>query len=73
MGLPCVKYRYNNELSNYSDVIFEANRPKEFLTALVTVLKKSGDPQFQNECIAAAEANSADKRAEDFLEWVKDL
>ena len=73
MGLPSVKYRYNNELKDMSYVVFEVNNVEDYLESMRLALKKSNDIRFRKMCIAKANENSADKRSEDFLEWVKAL
>lgn len=73
MGLPSVKYRYNKELGDYTNVVLEVSSREEYLTALGTAFEKSRNIQFQKECVAMAKENSAGIRAKDFMKWIHKL
>src|SRR5690625_6948 len=73
MGLPSVKYRYNDELRNFSDLVKEVETQEDYINAITWALNKRDDQRFQKECVILANENSADKRAEMFLKWVKSL
>lgn len=73
MGLPSIKYRYNEELVEYSSTITEVSSREEYLYALEPALEKSMDVKFQNECVSMAKENSVDKRAKLFLKYLKEL
>ena len=73
LGIPAVTLKIHDDYSHLEPYVQSVESYSEYINAIEIALEKSGDPHFQRECIAAAEANSADKRAEDFLKWVEDL
>ena len=73
LGLPVVSLKIHDDYSHLEPYVQSVESYSEYINAIEIALEKSRDPQFKRECIAVAETNSADKRAEDFLKWVKDL
>jgi len=73
LGIPAVTLKIHEDYSHLEPYVQSVENYSEFVMALETALEKSRDRQFQHNCIAVAETNSADKRAEDFLKWVEDL
>ena len=73
LGKPVVVYKIHNDYDHLHPHVLTPPTYKKYADALDKALESSKQEQFNNECIEKALENSSDKRAEDFLKWVKEL
>jgi hypothetical protein len=73
LGKPFVSYHYNADYSVFEDLVFIANDKTDYVEKIEMALSKSYDKRVIDKGIKIASEQSAEKRAGQFLDLVKDL
>jgi hypothetical protein len=73
LGKPFVSYHYNADYSVFEDLVFIASDQSDYVEKVKMALNKSYDNSIIERAIKIASEQSAEKRAGQFLDLVKDL
>ena len=73
VGKPFVSFRFNSDYTDFEDLVFLSEDKYDFVEQVRKAFEKSGDSEIIHTGVKIAARQSADLRAKQFMEIVRDI